>query len=73
MIGDAFAVAIAAVAVVLAGKLDAFVPLVVVFGVVAAVVAVLGFVAVSADSTSSAEVIVARATRATISHNCYWC
>lgn len=73
MIGDAFAVVIAAVAVVLAGKLDAFVPLVVVFEVVAAVVAVLGFVAVSAGSTSSAEVIVARATRAMISRNCYWC
>lgn len=73
MIGDAFAVAIVVVAVVLAGKLDAFVPLVVVFEVVAAVVAVPGFVAASAGSTSSAEVTVARATRATISRNCYWC
>lgn len=68
-----FAAATAGVAVVLIGMLDASVLLVVLFGVAAVAVGVLKSAAVSADSTSFAEVTVAKAMRATISHSCYWC
>lgn len=72
MIEDVFAVVNAAAAaaavvvdVVLAGMLDASVPLVVLSEGVAAVVAVRGSAVAFVDNISSAEVIAVMATRAT--------